>query len=95
MKPAFIAEPGAVAYQAVRDTDLTSKRGQQTYLMDGLGLTRLQARDLIRAHELDQRDADARGVAREEFQAWFQRRGDIVQMRSKPRASSQTWRTCS
>lgn len=37
-------------------------------------------------------DRQARQASAEEFGSWLSRRGDVIQMRSKPRASSSTWR---
>lgn len=102
----YIAEPPAGVTSRVRDTDLTnfeawciahsfepgSKSSQVAFLMQGLGLTGCQAKDILRAHALDQRDADARGAAREEFGAWFDRRGDLLIVRSKIKRA---WRVTS
>lgn len=91
---AYVAEPlpGNRQEGVSRPLDLTTKRGQVAYLRENLGVTGAQANQLIRAYLLDQRDADARAVAREEFAPWLRRRGDVIFMRSKPRASSPAWR---
>lgn len=72
-----VTEPGAGAYQAVRDTDLTTKRGQQTFLMDSLGLDRNQARLLIDAYQRDLEDAARIGNetsrSDEDFIDWLMR----------------------
>lgn len=92
MTAVYVAEPTLGHTERERDTDLSTKRGQLRFLMEGLGVTRGQANALLRAYILDQRDADARNAAGEEFGSWLRRRGDIIQMRSKPRASSKAWR---
>jgi len=80
---AYPAEPTLGHIERERDTDLSTKRGQLRYLMSELGVTRAQANNLIRAYILDQRDADARSAAREEFGAWLGRRGDLIRVRGK------------
>jgi hypothetical protein len=88
----YIADPGAVGYQAVRDTDLTTKRGQQTFLMDSLGLTRVQAAELIRAYVLDERDREARQVSAQTFGQWLRSNyWAAVGHRSRPRLAPE-WR---
>lgn len=101
---ATATEPGAVAYQAVGDTEPTlneyqswcaqherdplSARSQQSYLMED-GCTRNEARLLIKAYELDQRDAhrsDAESFARAEFGGWLRSNyWRCVNRRPKPR----------
>lgn len=56
------------------------------------GLTYPQAKAMIRAYLLDQRDADARRASREEFRAWFARRGDLLIVRGK---KQHAWRVAS
>lgn len=77
---------------AARATDLTTTNGQKAFLVRELGVTRAQAAALIRAYLLDQRDADARSAAREEFRAWFARRGDLLIVRGK---KQHAWRVAS
>ncbi|MCF6376935.1 hypothetical protein L2K70_04905 [Nocardioides KLBMP 9356] len=79
-------EPPGEHITGVRTTDLTTKSGQERYLVHELGVTYPQAKALIRAYELDQRDArhrDAERFVREEFGPWLRRRGDLMVVRGK------------
>lgn len=90
------AEPTLGQTERERDTDLSTKRGQLRYLMDGLGLTRAQANNLIRAHVLDQRDREARKVSSQEFGSWLKSNyWPAVNRRPRGRASSGDWRVMS
>lgn len=66
------------------------------WLVDQLGITHTQAHHLIRSYEREQRtrmarlEAEAsspalmaRAATREEFSAWFNRRGDVIHARLK------------
>ena len=86
------AEPRVEQISAEKDTDFSTRTGQMRYLVRELGISRPQAHALIRAYILDQRDADARSAAREEFSAWFRRRGDLIQVRGK---THRRWRVAS
>lgn len=71
--PAYTAHPAPPVEQisGVREPDLTTKSGQERYLVRELGVTYPQAKNLIRAYALDQRDRQARQVAAEEFGTWL------------------------
>lgn len=73
--------------------DVLSTRTQQMrYLVAELGVTRQQAHRLIKAYELDQRDADARDVSREQFGGWLTSNyWRCVSRRSVPRVSVGGW----
>lgn len=92
MSLAYIAEPPGEQITGAKETDLATKSGQERYLVQGLGCTYPQAKALIRAYQLDQRDADARAAVREEFGAWLNRRGDLIQVRGKAKLP---WRVSS
>ena len=81
----YRAEPPGEHITGERETDLSTKSGQERYLVNELGVTYPQAKQLIRAYILDQRDADARHAAGEEFSAWFRRRGDLLLVRGRMR----------
>lgn len=78
----YVAEP-LPGYQAGGRTAPTSKRQALRWLAAELSITGAQAHRLAVAYEKDQRDADARSATREEFRAWFGRRGDLLVVRSK------------
>lgn len=90
------AEPGAGAYQAVRDTDLTTKRGQQ---IDRLGLTRNEARRLVAAYQRDLADARRIGNSTRrsdaDFIDWLMRQSPAQRPRSirKYQIGETGWRT--
>ena len=92
-------EPGAGAYQAVRDTDLTTKRGQEGYLVDRLGLTRNEARRLIAAYQRDVADARRIGNSTRrsdaDFIDWLMRQSPAQRPRSirKYQIGETGWRT--
>ncbi|WP_377324683.1 hypothetical protein ACFJIY_07475 [Pimelobacter simplex] len=92
MTALFVAEPPVERISGERDTDLSTKSGQERYLVHELGVTYPQAKALIRAYVLDQRDRDACRASREEFRAWFQRRGDLLVVRGK---AQMPWRVTS
>jgi hypothetical protein len=78
-------EPRVEQISAARD-QLATRTQQMRFLVAELGVTRPQAHRLIKAYEADLRDArrrDAREATREEFRAWFDRRGDLLVVRSK------------
>lgn len=82
----YTAEPPVEHISGDRVTDLSTKSGQERYLVSELGVTHCQAKALLRAYALDQRDArrrDGADAAHEEFSAWFTRRGDLLTVRSK------------
>jgi hypothetical protein len=85
-------EPPVEQISGDRITDLSTKSGQERYLVRELGVTYPQAKALIRAYELDQRDADAREASREEFGPWLRRRGDLMIVRGK---AKRAWRVAS
>lgn len=91
----YVAEPCGELITAERDTDLSTKNGRLRHLMRELGVTRPHAHALLRDYVRDQRAADARQLAGEEFGVWVQRRGDIISLRSKPRANAGGWRVTS
>lgn len=81
-------EPGVEHINTASNTELATRKQQMRFLVAHLGVTRPQAAALIRAYELDQRDArrrDAREFVREEFGPWMRRRGDLLVVRSKIR----------
>ena len=81
-----VTELGVEHINTASNTELATRKQQMRFLIAHLGITRPQAAALIRAYELDQRDErrnDARSAAREEFRAWFTRRGDLLIVRSK------------
>lgn len=80
----YVAEP-LPGIRQVGETAPTSKRQALRWLAAELGITGTQAHRLAVAYQKDQRDADARSAAREEFRAWFSRRGDLLVVRSKIR----------
>lgn len=92
MQAATMTEPPGEQITGERETDLSTKGAQERYLVRSLGITYPQAKALIRAYVLDQRDADARHAAREEFRAWFARRGDLLIVRGK---KQHAWRVAS
>lgn len=59
-----------------------SNRLAKHWLMQKLGITGPQAKQLIRAFLADRAD-EAREASREEFSAWFNRRGDLLIVRGK------------
>lgn len=80
-------EPRVEQISAARDR-LATRTQQMRFLVAELGITRPQAHRLIKAYELDQRDArnrEAREFIAEEFGPWLRRRGDLLVVRSKPR----------
>ena len=81
--PTPIADP-LPGIRQVGDTAPTPKRQAIRWLSAELGITGAQAHRLIRAYLADQADA-ARGAAREEFSAWWSRRGDLLVVRGKAR----------
>ena len=78
-----LTEPRVEQISAESDTALSTRTQQMRFLVAELGITRPQAHRLLVAYEKDQRDSDARSAAREEFRAWFGRRGDLLVVRSK------------
>lgn len=92
MSVAFSAAPPVEHISGERNTDLSTKSGQERYLVHELGATYPQAKALIRAYALDQRDRDAREASREEFRTWFARRGDLLVVRGK---AQMPWRVTS
>jgi hypothetical protein len=95
MSPPGIApttEPRVERISAESDTALSTRTQQMRFLVAELGITRPQAHSLIKAYELDQRDArrrDAHEFVREEFGPWLRRRGDLLVVRSK---AQHAWR---
>ena len=57
MTAVFTAEPPGEQITGERDTDLSTKSGQERYLVRELGLTYPQAKHLIAAYERDLADA--------------------------------------
>lgn len=62
----------------VRDTDLTTRRGQIRHLMQTQGMTGPQAKALLA-------EQDARRASATEFGAAQRRRGDLIRVRGKAR----------
>lgn len=68
-------EPGVEHINTASTTELATRKQQMRFLVAHLGVTRPQAAALIRAYELDLRDArhrDAREFVRLEFGGWLQ-----------------------
>lgn len=79
-------EPGVEHINTASTTELATRKQQMRFLVAELGITRPQAHRLIKAYELDLRDArnrDAREFVAEEFGPWLRRRGDLLVVRGK------------
>jgi hypothetical protein len=98
--PAYAAttEPPVEHISGERVTDLSTKSGQERYLVRELGVTYPQAKALIRAYILDQRDRDARRASAEEFGNWLQSNWPSLALATfgatrRPPVDPHRWRT--
>lgn len=85
-------EPGVEHINTASTSELATRKQQMRFLVGHLGVTRPQAAALIRAYELDLRDArrrDAEEFIAEEFGPWMRRRGDLLVVRGK---AQHAWR---